>query len=198
MKQGHLFFIMGVSGSGKGTLRDNLQNTYLRDDIVFVLSYVTRAMRPWEVSGDKYYFVSQEDFLRDVEAWDFLEYEWVHKAGYYGTKKQDVDDGITAWKIVLSEIDIKWLIQVLEKHPDFRKHFTSFFLDISDEVIKSRYLERNPNGCLDDIRNRLESAQFERQQAEEYCDYIIDATQSPEVVLEEVIALIEHVWSFTS
>jgi len=26
MQKGHLFFIMGVSGSGKGTLRENLTN----------------------------------------------------------------------------------------------------------------------------------------------------------------------------
>lgn len=92
---------------------------------------------------------------------------------------------------MLSEIDIKGLKQVLEKHPQFQKHFTSFFLDISDEVLQSRYLERHPEGCIDDIKNRLESAQFERTQAEEYCDYIIDATQSPESVLEEVLAIIE-------
>ena len=197
MKKGHLYFILGVSGSGKGTLRDNLQKTNLKKDLLFVHSYVTRPMRPGEVNGDKYHFVSEEKFLEDVKKWDFLEYEWVHNAAYYGTKKQDVEDGIAAGKIVLSEIDTKGLKQVLEKHPKFQKHFTSFFLDISDEVIKARYLERHPEGCLDDIKNRLESAQFERDQAEEYCDYIIDASQSPEAVLEEVLAIIEFTWSST-
>ena len=139
-----MFFILGVSGSGKGTLRDNLQKTKLKKDLLFVHSYVTRPMRPGEVDGDKYYFVSEEKFLEDVKAGDFLEYEWVHNAAYYGTKKKDVEDGIAAGKIVLSEIDTKGLKQVLEKHPIFQKQFTSFFLDISDEVIKARYLERHP------------------------------------------------------
>lgn len=152
-------------------------------------------MRPGEINGDKYYFINEQTFLQDVKAWEFLEYEWVHNAAYYGTKKQDVENGIAAGKIVLSEIDTKWLRQVLEKHPHFRKDFTSFFLDISDEVIKYRYFERHPEGCLDDIKNRLESAQFEREQANEYCDFIIDASQSPEKVLEEVLAIIKSVWS---
>lgn len=81
--------------------------------------------------------------------------------------------------------------QVLEKHPQFRDNFTSFFFDISDEVIEKRYFARNPDGSKEDIKNRIESAQFERTQAEEYCDYIIDASQSPEAVLEEVLAIIE-------
>lgn len=115
----------------------------------------------------------------------------MHNAAYYGTKKKDVEDGIAAGKIVLSEIDTKGLKQVLEKHPQFRDKFTSFFLDISDAVIEERYFSRNPEGSKEDIRNRLESAQFERTQAEEFCDYIIDATQSPESVLEEVLAIIE-------
>lgn len=67
MKKGHLYFIVGVSGSGKGTLRDNLQKTSLKKDLLFVHSYVTRPMRPGEVNGDKYHFVSEEAFLEDVK-----------------------------------------------------------------------------------------------------------------------------------
>ena len=67
MKHGHLFFILGVSGSGKGTLRDNLQKTSLGKDLLFVQSYVTRPMRPGEIDGDKYYFVSEEAFKKSIE-----------------------------------------------------------------------------------------------------------------------------------
>lgn len=197
MKKGHLYFIVWVSGSGKGTLRDNLQKTHLKKDLLFVHSYVTRQMRPGEINGDKYHFVSEDDFKDSIAKWEFLEYEINHKTAYYGTKKQDIEDGIAAGKIVLSEIDTKGIKQILEKHPKFRKNFTSFFLDVSDEVIEERYFARNPEGSKEDIKNRLESAQFERKQAEEYCDYIIDATQSPESVLEEVLAIIEFTWSST-
>ena len=136
--------------------------------------------------------MSETEFLKSVDAGEFLEYEWVHNAAYYGTKKKDVEQGIQAGKIVLSEIDTKGLKQVLEKHPNFKKNYTSFFLDVPDEEIKRRYFERHSDGKIEDIQNRLESAQFERAQADEYCDYIIDATQSPESVLEEVLAIIEY------
>jgi hypothetical protein len=54
-----------------------------------------------------------------------------------------------------------------------------------------RYLERHPEGCEHDIENRLESASVERKQAQKYCDHIIDATQSPDQVLQDVLNIIK-------
>ena len=66
MKKGHLYFIVGVSGSGKGTLRDNLQKTQLKKDLLFVHSYVTRPMRPGEINGDKYHFITEQEFQNSI------------------------------------------------------------------------------------------------------------------------------------
>lgn len=188
--QGHLYFIMGVSGSGKGTLRTNLKNHGI-ENLEFLKSYVTREMRPGEVDGDTYWFISNKEFEAAIEKWEFLEYELVHKVAYYGTKKWEIDTWLEAGKILMTEIDTKWLKQVLEKHPDFREHFTSFFLNVSNEEMERRYLERHPDGCTNDIKNRLESATLEREQAEKYCNHIIDATQSPEDVLQEVLNIMK-------
>jgi len=189
--QGHLYFIMWVSGSGKGTIRTNLKKQEIKN-LEFLKSYVTREMRPGEVNGDQYYFIPEEDFLADIKKWDFLEYEWVHKAWYYGTKKPEIDAWLKNGRILLKEIETKWLKQIHENHPDFKKNYTSFFLDVSNEEMKRRYLERHPEGCEHDIKNRLESASLERKQAEKYCDYIIDASQTPEQVLKEVLDIIKH------
>lgn len=181
---------MGVSGSGKGTLRSNLKAQNIRN-LEFLKSYVTRDMRPGEINGDQYFFITGEEFERVIESKDFLEYELVHKVAYYGTKKSEVDDGLAAGKILLKEVDTKGLKQVLDNHPDFRKSFTSFFLDVSNDEMTRRYLERHPEGNKHDIDNRLQSASLERQQAKKYCDYIIDASQSPEVVLGEILSIIQ-------
>jgi guanylate kinase len=191
MKKGHLYFILWVSGGGKGTLRENLQKTPFKKDFLFIHSYVTRPMRPGEIDGEKYHFISETDFQESIKKWEFLEYEINHKTAYYGTKKKDVEDGMRAGKIVLSEIDTKGLKQVMEKHPHFRKNFTSFFLDIPDDILRERFFARNPQSSEQDFQNRLESAQFEREQAQEFCDFVIDATQSPETVLQQVLAIIQ-------
>lgn len=189
--QGHLYFIMWVSGSGKGTIRTNLSKQNL-NNLQFLKSYVTREMRPWEVNGDQYWFISKEDFETGIQNNEFLEYEINHKVAYYGTKKSDVEAWLLSWKTMLKEIDTKWLEQLIEKHPEFRENFTSFFLDVSNDEMTRRYLERHPDGCVNDISNRLESANLERQQAKKYCDYIIDASHSPEQVLAEVLDIIKR------
>jgi guanylate kinase len=181
---------MWVSGSGKGTLRKNLKNQGI-ENLEFLKSYVTREMRPGEENGDQYWFISKEEFEIAIEQNDFLEYEINHKVAYYGTKKSEVDAWLTAGKILMKEIDTKGLKQVIENHANFKVNFTSFFLDVSNQEMTRRYLERHPEGCENDIKNRLESASIEREQANKYCDYIIDASQSPEKVLEKVLQIIK-------
>lgn len=188
---------MWVSGSGKGTLKKNLEKQGIKN-LEFLKSYVTRDMRPWEVNGESYYFVSREEFEAAIENNEFLEYETNHKIAYYGTKKDEVDLGLKAGKILFKEVDTKGLKQIHEKHPGFKENCTSFFLDVPNEVLRERFFERNPEGSEADFKNRLESTIFEREQAQEYCDYIIDATQSPEGVLEEVLAIIEYTWNSIS
>ena len=187
---GHLYFILWVSGSGKWTLRSNLKKQGLKN-LEFLKSYVTRDMRPGEKNGDTYWFISKEEFKQAIENNEFLEYELVHKVAYYGSKKWEIDEGLEKWKTLMTEIDTKGLKQVQEKHPNFRENYTSFFLDVPNEEMERRYIERHPDGCRDDISNRLESASLEREHAQIYCDFIIDATQSPEEVLEDVLTIMK-------
>lgn len=187
---GHLYFIAGVSGGGKGTLRKNLTKHNILN-LEFIKSYVTRDMRPWEINGDMYWFITREEFEKGIQKNDFLEYEINHKTAYYGTKKSEVEQGLKNGKIMMKEIDTKWLKQLSENHRDFHTHYTSFFLDIPNEEIERRFYERNPDGKAQDIQNRLESTNHERHQAQKYCDYIIDATQSPENVLKEVLHIMK-------
>ncbi len=90
MKKGHLYFIVGVTGSGKGTLRKNLEKQKIKN-LEFLKSYVTRELRPGEINGDMYHFISKEEFESEIQKNNFLEYEINHKTAYYGTKKSEVD-----------------------------------------------------------------------------------------------------------
>jgi guanylate kinase len=92
----------------------------------------------------------------------------------------------------MKEVDTKGLKQVSENHPKFRPNYTSFFLDVPNIEMTKRYLERHPEGCENDIKNRLESATLEREQAAKYCDHIVDATQSPENVLQDILKIMDR------
>lgn len=53
-------------------------------------------MRPGEINGDTYWFITKEEFEHGISQNDFLEYEINHKVAYYGTKKSEVEQGLTA------------------------------------------------------------------------------------------------------
>lgn len=193
MKHGHIFFIMGVSGSGKGTLIKNLEHHGI-ENLHIPPSYKTRAPRPDEIQGKDAHFVSHDDFRNGIEHGEFLEYAILYGGSdYYGTKYEDVlDNGAYKGKIVIKEIDIHGLKRLQKEHPELRDTYTTIFLSIPSSVLKERIMSRGAPIQEDDFERRLLTASQEIADSKELCDCIIDATQSPNRVLEEVVTLIEN------
>ena len=70
VQSGFLLIISGPSGSGKDTIIDEIIK---RDEKTIVsISMTTRAMRENEVDGVNYYFVSEEEFKKNIEKKYFL------------------------------------------------------------------------------------------------------------------------------
>lgn len=112
-KRGLLIIMSGPSGVGKGTIREELmKNNTL--NLFYSVSMTTRPMRPGEVNGREYYFVSREEFDRNIESGNLL--EWAEFVGNrYGTPKDKVDASRAEGKNVLLEIEVKGTSQVLSK-----------------------------------------------------------------------------------
>ena len=72
--RGHLFIVSAPSGGGKTTLCKAILNRY--QDMLYSVSYTTRAPRPGEVNGVDYDFISKEKFIKDIEndKWKHLEF----------------------------------------------------------------------------------------------------------------------------
>ncbi|PID86479.1 guanylate kinase [Candidatus Gracilibacteria bacterium] len=190
MEKGHIYFIMGPSGSGKGTLRKNLENENL-ENIKFLKSYVSRPMRPGEKDGDIYNFISKEDFLKGIEAGEFLEYALVHKKHYYGTKYDDIiTNGINKGRKVIKELDINGLLKLKKQRPELSNDYTSIFLNLPLDKLRERIYSRGHDMSESEFQNRLDSAKNEYLYALDYCDFIVNANQTPQEVLEEVKKII--------
>lgn len=181
---------MWTSGSGKWTLRKNLEKMNI-ENLEFAKSYVSRPMRKWEVEWDVYYFVSTEVFQKMISNKEFLEYEWVHNAAYYWTKLSDViDDWIDVWKKVIKEMEIEWLKSTLKNYPELSTSMTSIFLSLTPEKLSERIEARWANMSKKDYENRIKSLKKEVKESEEYCDYIINTSEkTPEEVLETVLEI---------
>lgn len=115
MKKGKLIIISGISGSGKSTVYKALLEKY--DNYVVSVSKTTRAPRNYEKDGVDYFFCTKEEFEKDIENGEFLEYAH-YVNNYYGTPKSYVDKQRDNGKDVILEIEIQGAFQVKEKYPE--------------------------------------------------------------------------------
>ncbi|NML92638.1 guanylate kinase [Novosphingobium olei] len=111
-RRGLMFILSSPSGAGKTTIARRLLAEV--PDIAMSVSATTRPMRPGEVDGKDYHFVSQDEFDRMVEANEF--YEWAHVFGKsYGTPKAHIRTQLKAGQDVLFDIDWQGTQQLYQK-----------------------------------------------------------------------------------
>ena len=117
---GHLFVIAAPSGAGKTSLVKALlaQEPSAR----FSISYTTRTMRPTEVDGRDYHFVTHQQFESMVAAGEFLEHAQVFD-NYYGTARAQVEQLLAQGANVILEIDWQGAQQIRRVMRDCRSIF---------------------------------------------------------------------------
>ncbi|KAL8218262.1 hypothetical protein R6Q57_021635 [Mikania cordata] len=96
--------ISGPSGVGKDCLIKCLREA--RENIHFVVTATSRPMRPGEVHGKDYFFVSKDEFLRMVDNDELLEYALVY-GEYKGIPKQQIRDYMAKGYDIVLRVDIQ-------------------------------------------------------------------------------------------
>lgn len=168
MKKGLLVILSGPSGVGKGTVRNQIMKEH-RVDLVYSISMTTREIREKETNGVEYYFVSEEEFQRNIDNDNFL--EWANFVGHrYGTPKDKVEELRSQGKNVLLEIEINGANQVFERVHDDR--VISFFLMPPDFKALEDRIRKRKSESEDIIQARLEKGRKEMTMTEKY-DYVI-------------------------
>jgi guanylate kinase len=108
IKPGKLLVLSGPGGVGKSTVAQKLREA---GDFWVSVSATTRAPRNNEVDGHDYYFVTNDEFSRMINADEFL--EWAEFAGNrYGTPQEKVEQALLLGRNVLLEIEIAGAKQV--------------------------------------------------------------------------------------
>lgn len=167
LSKGFLLVLSGPSGSGKGTVSQELMSQ--RDDIVFSISATTRKPRVGEIDGENYFFKTVDEF-KDMEAnGEFLESAFVHN-NYYGTPKQFVFDQIEKGEIVLLEIDVQGALQVKK---NYKEAVFIFLLPPTMDELRNRIVKRGTES-EEDINRRFENAFKELDFVGEYDFFVVN------------------------
>ena len=101
---GKLIVIVAPSGTGKSTMIKRL----LIDvpSLIESVSFTTRPMRPGELHGKSYFFISRDEFLKRRDENEFLEWAEVH-GNFYGTSKKFVEQSLREGKHLLFDLDVQ-------------------------------------------------------------------------------------------
>ena len=164
--RGLLIVISGPSGVGKGTVRKALFDMK-HHNLTYSISMTTRGIRPGEKDGKDYYFVTEEEFLKKVEAGQFLEHaEFV--GNHYGTPLDKVEEMLDQGKEVVLEIEVDGALQVKKKMPDC---VMIFIVPPGKQALYDRLRGRGTEP-EDVIEERIKKANREFPKAK-YYDYIV-------------------------
>lgn len=186
MSKGLLIILSGPSGVGKGTVREYIVKSR-KIDMVFSISMTTRSPRPGEQDGVDYYFVSKEEFERNIKEGNFLEYA-TFVGNSYGTPKDAVERLRNEGKNVLLEIEVTGATQVLNSVHDDR--VVSFFLmPPSIETLKARITGRKTES-EEVVNERVEKGLREMKESYRY-DYVIVNNKVKDAG-DEIIRILEE------
>ena len=166
--KGQILIISGPSGSGKSTLLNRLLKE--ENDLYFSISSTTRAPRQGETDGVNYYFTSEDEFKKGIDADEFLEWACVH-GNYYGTSLKPVLNALEEGKIAIFDIDVQGFNIAKSK---FAQNITSVFITTaSKNELKSRLQNRGTDSA-ETIEKRLINAVGEMEHILEYDYFLIN------------------------
>ena len=183
MNKGVLVVISAPSGCGKDTIVNEIVKE-MGDEASVSVSMTTREMRPGEEEGVNYYYVSVDQFKKNIENGEMLEYTR-YGSNYYGTPVGPVKEKLREGKTVFLIIEVEGGENVKKVFPDCVKIFV---IPPSMEVLSNRLRGRGTDN-EEAIATRLEIARTELQRAVEY-DYIVENDVLQDAV-EDVKAIIK-------
>ena len=194
-----LVILSGVSGAGKDTIKKELLKRI--PNAVTLPSFTSRDMRPGEVEGDHYHFISKEEFEEKIRKGDFYEYD-LHHGNYYGTSRELMNNKIKEGKIIVKDIEVNgtyfsscfkkqfgvlpkdFIVKLLKEDTKI----VTIFLKVGKEELKRRLIERGDN--IQDIEVRLGRLEYEEDKIKLY-DYVIK-NDDFEKTVQVIMTIIEN------
>ncbi|MBP6163841.1 MAG: guanylate kinase [Aliarcobacter sp.] len=180
-KKGAILILSGPSGCGKSTLLKEVYKDI--SDYYFSISTTTREPRTGEENGVDYLFTSKEEFEKDIQNDDFLEYAKVHD-NYYGTSLKPIKEALEQGKLVIFDIDVQGHEIVRNKLDSI---VTSVFITTPSLTLLEERLKARNTDSIEIIEKRINNAKIEVGFFQDY-DYLI-INDDLEIAAKELVCI---------
>ena len=183
--EARLLIVSAPSGSGKSTIVHYLMDEHPEFRLAFSVSATSRPPRGKEKDGVDYYFLSDEEFRRHIEAGDFLEYEEVYGGSLYGTLKQQVDEKLARGMNVVFDVDVKGGVNIKRYYGE--RALSIFIQPPSVEALRQRLIGRGTDE-MEKIEQRLAKAEYEMTFAPQFDRILVN--DDLETAKREAVAML--------
>ena len=156
-----MFVVTGPSGAGKGTLIKGLLDRVAGLEVA--VSATTRPQRPGEVDGHDYWFLSDEEFTRRVDADEFLEWVDYVSGRRYGTLASEMERIAENDAVCVLELELEGALKVQRDVPG---SITIFIAADVDEL--ERRLRERATESTGEIGERIALAREQLERAHEF------------------------------
>ena len=180
-KKGAFIVISGPSGVGKNTIADILID---KGYGIYSVSVTTRGIREGEKEGKDYFFVSKEEFDKNIEEDNFLEYAQ-YGDNYYGTLKSYVFYNLDNGTNVIAVVDIQGGVNIENIFPEA---VLIFIMPPSFEELERRLRGRGTDS-EEAILKRLDIAKKEMDFSSHY-DYVV-INNTVDECINEIVNIID-------
>jgi len=178
-----LVVLSGPSGVGKDSVIQGLKESGY--PFYFVVTATTRPMRPNEVDGIDYHFVSVGDFAEMIENNELLEYAVVY-GDYKGIPKKHVREALASGQDVVMRIDVQGAATIRALVPNA----VTIFLTAESEEELVRRLQLRKTEPPDQLKMRIVTARRELRRFTEFDYVVINPEEQLDDAVDQVLSII--------
>jgi guanylate kinase len=178
------------SGGGKTTIARELR-TRLPDAVGYSVSATTRKARPGERDGEAYHFLTRDEFMRRLQAGEFLE-RAEYAGELYGTLKSEVERVLRSDRNVVLDVEVQGARQVRRAYPP-PASVVVFIIPPSARVLIERLRKRRTETEAQ-LRRRIDIATQEVETAEREIGTVYDhvvVNDTLDRAVQEVVDIVQ-------